>query len=157
SGATHQAKAMAGLSLSVETPPANHRDPASANELAAAAAARFFVRYNAPIMLWSTLKEYGTGRWVRWSYFWLFFVPIAAKFLSDVQDIISFDLGNQHVELNMDLPFSWVLFYFGALAFALAYFIYFHACPALIRDFDEYSDYKAAGKGESYIRDVFFN
>jgi hypothetical protein len=47
------------------------------------------------------------------------------------------------------------MFYFGAVSFSLANFIYYLACPILIRDFDTYSQYVDVGKGASCILDQF--
>lgn len=51
------------------------------------------------------------------------------------------------------MPFSWKLFYFGAVGFSLAGFIYYVSCPALVRDFDSYSEYVDVGKGSALILD----
>jgi hypothetical protein len=105
-------------------------------------------------MLWSNLKQQGTSRWVRSSYFWLFFVPIAAHFLSSIS-ARSIDVGDHHLSFTMALPFSWKLFYFGAVSFALAGFIVHLACPPLVRDYDRFSEYVDVGKGSFFIVDSF--
>jgi hypothetical protein len=81
--------------------------------------------YNASIMLWTTLKQHGQSQWVRSSYFWLFFVPVVAHSMSSLNEGTTLDLGDWHLELSMKLPFSWKLFYFGAVCFSLAGIVYY--------------------------------
>lgn len=108
-------------------------------------------------MLWSSLKDRLNGLGVRSAYFWIVFVPVVAHVLSTVNSSIDVSLGGKVFTLAIGLPFSWKLFYFGALAFAAARLIYSSVCPRIIRDFDTYSQYADVGKGSSFICDAYYS
>jgi hypothetical protein len=111
--------------------------------------------YNASIMLWTTLKQHGQSQWVRSSYFWLFFVPVVAHSMSSLNEGTTLDLGDWHLELSMKLPFSWKLFYFGAVCFSLAGIVYYFFCPRLVRDYDRLSQFLDKGKGPTHLAEEF--
>jgi hypothetical protein len=81
------------------------------------------------------------------SYFWLTFVPIAATCLQNLQPDAPIKFLGHTWQLTMRLPFSWKLFYFGAVAAACAVTIYSIRCPELIRRYRDFSEFKASGCG----------
>jgi hypothetical protein len=106
---------------------------------------------------WTTVKRLAGGVWVRTSYFWLFFVPVVAKALSNAGESVTLGFGKHVVEVPLSLPFSWKLFYFAAVAFAAARVIFNSFCPALIRDYATYSEFRDEGKGSDFILEEFLN
>ncbi|WP_425399976.1 hypothetical protein [Aeoliella sp.] len=105
---------------------------------------------------WSSLKSLGLGAWARLAFVWIILVPIAAKFLSAIKSPVEVDFGGDAILLNFELPFSWKMFYFGAIAFTVGRWMFQYRCPPLIRDYDTFDDYRRIGRGEEHLRDEFF-
>ena len=99
------------------------------------------------IPLWSSLNRVERSRILWSSYFWLILVPILAKLLIKVGPEIQIPIGKSVVTFNLDLPFSWKMFYFASVAFAVASFIYSVWCPEFVRRYSTFSDYTDDGKG----------
>jgi hypothetical protein len=100
---------------------------------------------------WSDLRRIGRSRLLRSSYVWLFVVPIAAKALSAASDLASFSLLGQEFTLALELPFSWKVFYFSAVAFSIASFIYSVWCPSIVRNFEHYMAFLQQGRDINYF------
>lgn len=93
------------------------------------------------IPTWRRLRRYGESRVIKSSYFWVVFVPIAAKLTPQIEKILS-SLGNT---ITLSLPFSWQMFYFGSIFFAISSWIYSTKCPYLIQKYRTPIDYWVAG------------
>jgi hypothetical protein len=91
---------------------------------------------------WSVLKSLGTSRTVRTSFIWIAIVPIAAKLLSKVQDVLPINIGPATIEFTAALPFSWQLFYFSALFFGVGTACFAIRCPPLIKDYESFRDFE---------------
>jgi hypothetical protein len=100
---------------------------------------------------WSSLRRLNGTAWVKSSYIWFLLVPTAAYLLQDIGPNITFALGDKAYQIPIGLPFSWQLFYLGAVCFAVGGLIYQFWCPPLIRDYDGFVDFRDEGRGGSYI------
>lgn len=106
---------------------------------------------------WENLSKVGRDRFVRSSYFWLLFVPIAANLMSQFPDTISLRMPpNQQITFSLDLPFSWQMFFTGAVFFSIANFVYGFFCPDLIRMFPSFAEFKDEGREQEQLKDQFF-
>lgn len=83
---------------------------------------------------WRALAVLGQSRIIRSSYFWIFFVPIAARVCRGIR-VIEVPLLKKTIELDVTLPFSWKLFFLSALLFSAASIIYSWRCPEIIKKF----------------------
>ena len=104
---------------------------------------------------WHSLRSWGTHRLIKTCYAWLIIVPLAAKLLARIPGPYQLDFPgvNRPVVVVIDLPFSWKIFFFMALAFALGQFLYAINCPRIIRDFANFEEYRASHKGVGPISD----
>lgn len=104
---------------------------------------------------WSALGQMGESKILRSSYFWLFAVPLLAKVFAFAEPhILHLPQG---IRLHLALPFSWKLFYFSSVAFAVASLLYSLACPRVVRDYQRYSEWSDQGRGDRQIaRELFF-
>ena len=93
-------------------------------------------------MVWSQLRTLGNSRLIRTSYFWIVFVPLCAKVLAPFHGTHTFRVLGADVTLDIDLPFSWKVFYFMALAFSAASATYTIRCPSIIRLYDSFTAYR---------------
>ncbi len=100
---------------------------------------------------WSNLNKWGKNRVLKTSYFWFFLVPIAAKALSKIENTLDFYIYGQYLEIFFELPFSWIVFYFSAVAFSIASLIYQKYCPLMVREYNDYDDYKRTGRDSAYL------
>ena len=104
---------------------------------------------------WSSLRAFGTNRVVKSAYLWLVLVPIAGKFLSAVNDVADFQILGTQVSVHLSLPFSWKVFFFGALAFSFGNSIWQFCCPEIIRKHSNYSDFINQGRTVLDIKHYF--
>lgn len=84
-------------------------------------------------------------------------MPILAKITSTITALPHGQPGSLSAEVasalaGMELPFSWVAFYFAAVCAALANLIYVLFCPSLARSFNTFSDFQGTGRGCEQLR-----
>lgn len=111
---------------------------------------RFLLR---KVPAWSNLKRLGNSRVIRSSYYWFIFVPISARLFSSINNKLTITVFNAEWSLNLQLPFSWQIFFYSSCAFALASLIFQIYCPISIQKYDSYDEWSKTGKGsDSLIR-----
>ncbi len=110
---------------------------------------------------WIQLKNINKYKLINTMYIWLFIVPIVARLFEKVEHTANITIFEYTFEAQLSLPFSWVIFYFSAIAFASANLIYQLRCPSIIKDNSDYSDFKQSHKGvehlDSYLPQVGMN
>jgi hypothetical protein len=85
-------------------------------------------------------------------YIWLFIVPIAAKTFSLMGDIATVTVFDYQFKIELTLPFSWNVFYFSALFFAIAHLTYNFRCPKLVKQHPTYTSFNREGKPTWHLR-----
>ncbi|MEI8645477.1 hypothetical protein P4S60_07665 [Pseudoalteromonas sp. Hal040] len=95
---------------------------------------------------WSFIKGMADIKLVKISYIWIIIVPILAKALNEVSDSIPITIGNVVINFNVALPFSWQLFFFSALTFSMAQFLYTVFCPEVIKKYKNVHEFREDGK-----------
>jgi hypothetical protein len=106
------------------------------------------------ILLWSRLRHFGDNQILRSSYFWIAFVPLVAKILRYVNSV-NIEFYKQIIKLDLELPFSWQLFFWGALSTSIANIIYAINCPNFIKKFDDYSGFEKSGRSDQQLLNEF--
>jgi hypothetical protein len=96
---------------------------------------------------WSKLRALGHNSIIKSSYIWLIIVPLAAKIFSALPETHTFRIFEANIIIHFRLPFSWVVFYFMALFFAIGQLIYSLKCPEILKNYANFSDYKKSGAG----------
>lgn len=96
---------------------------------------------------WSDLRRFGTNPVLKSSYFWLAVVPIAAKLLLQLKQPFVFALLGKEHTLYLHLPFSWSLFYFSAVAFAIASALFGLFCPRIIKQYSSFGEFYGESSG----------
>ncbi len=86
-------------------------------------------------------------------YLWLLIVPIIAKALSKLEDVVNITVFGHSFDLELALPFSWKIFYFSALSFALANVVFIWKSYSLIKEHRSYTDFRDQGKWNKQIVD----
>lgn len=105
---------------------------------------------------WPTLRVVGQSRVLRSSYVWLILVPIAARFVNQLNSPLSIDLWGQAHSLHLGLPFSWYCFYAAALAFSVASLSYMVFCPEMVKSFGSFRDFYQEGNGARRLSAYYF-
>jgi hypothetical protein len=106
---------------------------------------------------WNSFKALGRSKIIRTSYWWLFLVPLLAKLLEATGDELTLNIFDAELTITLNLPFSWVLFYFSAVSFSIASLIYITRCPRSADKYDDYEEWKKSGKDStSLIRAYLF-
>ncbi len=103
-------------------------------------------------LTWETLNSLGKSRILRTSYIWLLVVPVAAKVLSSVNSPIKLTGIGEGLRFNLELPFTWKLFYLSSIAISFAGIIYTLKCPLLVRKFNTFNDFKIEGRNLDYLK-----
>lgn len=106
-------------------------------------------------MDWRLIRAFGNSRIVKTSYVWLFVVPMAARALATIPDSLTFSVFGAEIPINVGLPFRWKLFYFMALAFATAQFLYWLNCPSMIRRYRDFKEYRERKAGTLHLTGRF--
>jgi hypothetical protein len=105
---------------------------------------------------WSSLSGLGDNRIIRSSYFWFVFVPIVARITQQINEPLQKAFfGLSHTAVWIQLPFSWFMFFFAALFFSIATFLYSISCPEIIRRYPTPIAYYQAGNGILKLIDFF--
>jgi len=101
-----------------------------------------YIFLNNYLPTWQGLKTLATNRIFKTSYLWIMLVPLIAKFLSHTETGINIILQQSPLlTLNLSVPFSWNLFYFGSLLFVLANVVYSMKAPKLIKRFNDFNGF----------------
>jgi hypothetical protein len=95
---------------------------------------------------WSGIRRIQEIKLISSMYIWIFMVPIAAKVLSRVEEIVTVRIFDYQFEVFLTLPFSWNVFYFSAIFFALATLLHRLTGPRLILDHPTYASFREEGK-----------
>lgn len=110
---------------------------------------------------WPTLRRLGTNKAIRSANIWAFIVPITAKLMEKVQDQVSLDVFGHTYLIQLELPFSWKVWFVAALAFMLANFIFNVWCPIIIKETESYRDFaeqkRSFGELEVVLRTLGLN
>jgi len=94
---------------------------------------------------WSNIKTLGNSKIVKSSYLWIVIVPILAKTLDKLNEVITINVFGAQISLNFTLPFTWKIFFFASLFFALGQLIFNIYCPPIIKNFQSFTDFQKHG------------
>ena len=100
---------------------------------------------------WSNLRAIANSKVVKSSAIWLILVPLAAKVLESIDEVVTFKIFSQTIRLNTSLPFSWQLLFFAAVFFTLAGIIYAAFCPELVKQYSSYTKFQEDGNSRMQI------
>lgn len=103
-------------------------------------------------MKWTLIENLGNSKIARSSYYWFFLIPLIAKFLQKIPEKIEFDyMSIDPISLNLIIPFSWYLLFAAGGLFIVSNLVYRAACPHIIREFRNFSEFTLSGYPISYI------
>lgn len=97
-------------------------------------------------MKWSYIRSLADSKIVRSSYIWLFIVPIVARVLSTLDDVIDLTVLGETIRLSATLPFSWQALFFAASFFTVANIVYSIFCPEIFKTYRSYREFHEDGK-----------
>jgi hypothetical protein len=91
------------------------------------------------------------------SYWWLAFVPIAAKILLQFSQPFVFTLLGKEHTIFFRLPFSWYVFYFAAVAFAIGTGLFSLFCPRMIKRYSSFAEFYRESSGAQELLEYYFS
>lgn len=105
----------------------------------------------AGIPRWSSIALLGNNRLLRTAYVWLIIVPLLTRIFSTTGSTVDLHIFGHMFRLNTVLPFSWKVFFYGALFTSTGHAIYALACPSLIKSYKSLIDFTSVGKGSTQL------
>ncbi len=100
---------------------------------------------------WSFLLGLGESKLVASMYIWLLVVPVASKLLINIGDNADIIVFSHEFNVNLNLPFSWKVFYLAAVFFTFATLLFKFRCPKLIRDHKNFDSFSAEKRPEWHL------
>ena len=100
---------------------------------------------------WSTVDRLGKMRFSKSSYYWLVIVPLIVKITENLNSPLKFEIYGEVMSFPLELPFSWKLFFFGALLISIGSTLYQLYCPHLIKNYSNYGEFLASGQSNFYL------
>jgi hypothetical protein len=100
---------------------------------------------------WILVNSLGKLKFSKNSYYYLVIVPIIVKLLEKIENPLTLQFGGSIVPINLELPFSWYFFYFGAVLIAIASVLYEIFCPELIKNYRNYGEFLESGQSDEYL------
>lgn len=94
---------------------------------------------------WAFLRRLRTNRLVSSTYIWLIIVPAAAKATSGLEGSLEFITNGILHSINLNLPFSWQIFFLSALSFVVANILFLMAAPRFIQLYGDYGEFIKTG------------
>jgi hypothetical protein len=95
---------------------------------------------------WSLSKNLAESKVVKSSFIWLFIVPVAARTLSSLDDVIDLTMFGASMQITTSLPFSWQLLFLAACCFTVANILYSVFCPDILKQYQSFSEFKEHSK-----------
>jgi hypothetical protein len=103
---------------------------------------------------WITLRKVGENKLVQSAYAWTIIVPIFAKLLAGLDDVVRLTIFGHEFSLNWGLPFSWKVLFLVALVFMLANLVYEAFCPELIKQTASHRDFSVQQRSASELQQL---
>ena len=103
---------------------------------------------------WDTIKGFGATKALKSSYVFLFVVPVVARALQSAPESIAIPFSEKEIELTLSLPFSWVVLFASACLASLGNIIYATMCPALVKQYEGFPDYRDAERDGTHLRET---
>ncbi|MFW9660207.1 hypothetical protein V3H38_22625 [Vibrio parahaemolyticus] len=104
---------------------------------------------------WSVLSGLGKSKFIKSFNVWFVAIPIFAKLLESFPKSTAYIMFEQQLGFTWGLPFSWKALYFAALFFTLANIIYAVFCPAIIKNYDSFTDFMHKDGSSEAIKHMF--
>lgn len=99
---------------------------------------------------WQNLKVLFNPTVTRLFISWFAITPIIVKAFEDVPEEVLLPT-KPPIELQLDLPFNWVLLWFASLAYAIAFLIYTFACPRFLKQYRDHESYRVKGHSPRWL------
>lgn len=106
---------------------------------------------------WKQIRELTDNPFSRGMYFWVFFVPIVAKSLALVESPLNIKIFGASLNVQLELPFSWVAFFSAALLFAMVNLLYQIFAPQIIKDHPDFKHFDESGKKHDQLADYYLD
>jgi hypothetical protein len=104
--------------------------------------------------VWRTLISFSRSKFVQSSLVWVALVPVVARFTEGMDKTFHVRIGeNVHV-LTLAPPFTWSMFFFGALFFMLGNFIVNWKAPRILKETGHFREFADQGRSPFELLDL---
>lgn len=90
---------------------------------------------------WQSLAKWGNQKLVQRMYIWLFITPAAAKILVESEEWLK-KFSQNNFSVDLELPFSWILFFFASLSFTIGIILFKAFCPSIVRNYNNFGHFE---------------
>lgn len=103
------------------------------------------------ILDWITIRDLNQNKFLLSFNVWLWLVPILAKIFQHINNPINFSIFGTNILINLQLPFSWQMFFFGALFISIGNILYSVTCPEIIKKYKTYHVFTSDCNSSYYL------
>jgi len=95
--------------------------------------------------MWSSLRALGQFKFVNTTLLWIAITPAIVSVFQRLDKIVEIELFGKLFELNLELPFSWLLLYFAAILFVSGSITFRIFCPLIIQECKDFGEFERRG------------
>lgn len=99
------------------------------------------------LLSWAPLRRWGNHVLVRSAPVWALVIPLLTTWLAPIALRRDAVVLGENLPIRLGLPFNWLTLYLAILTFTAVRAIYAWRCPAIIRRFESFSDFRASHLG----------
>jgi hypothetical protein len=106
------------------------------------------------IPVWRVLVSFSRSKFVSSSLLWVAVVPVIARITEGIDDTFVVHVGEKLHSFHLAVPFTWSLFFFGALFFLLGNLIVNWKAPRIIQETQTFRDFTEQGRSPTELDDL---
>jgi hypothetical protein len=103
---------------------------------------------------WRNIDSIGKTRFSKSSYYFLILIPILVRLTEGLVSPFKFVFVGIEHEVNLTVPFTWHMFFWGALSISIGTFLYYIFCPSFIKKYRNFGEFKAKGEADIVLMNL---
>lgn len=104
-----------------------------------------------PVLNWETIRDLTQNKFISSFNIWLWIVPIIANIIEHIENPIHIVVSTSKLSINLQLPFSWQMFFFGALFISFGNLVFLLKCPEFIKKYKNFNSFKVDSESVSEL------
>jgi hypothetical protein len=106
------------------------------------------------IPVWRVLVSFSRSKFVHSSLLWVAIVPVVARMIEGANRTFMIRVGENVHTFHLAVPFTWSLFFFGALFFLLGNLVVNWKAPRVIRETQTFRDFTDQARSVTELQDL---
>jgi len=103
---------------------------------------------------WEDIALFGKSYFIRSFSIWFVLTPLFAKILARIEQAADITVLGYSLRLDLDLPFSWIIFYFCSLFFAIANVIFILRCPHIVKRYSSFCEFRERDNSVGALKEL---